>query len=451
VQPGRKANAVRITTFGNVDAWSHTQLRTCLAAAEAREGAELRGVLCADHHPGYSQPIGGVVAFRHHVSPSGVGYDIGCGNLAVKTNIRIETLTPDVPRVMDEVWARVSFGMGRKNPERVDHPVLDDIAKSPVPGQRSLGRLARNQLGTVGGGNHYVDLFSDEDGWVWIGVHFGSRGFGHRTCTGFLALAQHRAWDDKVPSGGMDAPPLLIDTRTELGIDYVAAMEIAGRYAYAGREWVVERVARILGATLTDTVHNHHNFAWRERHEGEDFWVIRKGATPAFPGQRGFVGGSMGEISVVLEGQESPMSARSLYSTVHGAGRVMSRTEAAGRVKQRTRWACTRRDCDGFLPIQTSRGTDGANPRCPTCGGKTQKHRTREVVKAGKIDWPSVQAGVRARGVELRGAGADEAPAVYKRLPEVLAAHGDTIRVLHTLQPVGVAMAGIDEFDPYKY
>jgi len=207
VQPGRKANAVRITTFGNVDAWSHTQLRTCLAAAEAREGAELRGVLCADHHPGYSQPIGGVVAFRHHVSPSGVGYDIGCGNLAVKTNIRIETLTPDVPRVMDEVWARVSFGMGRKNPERVDHPVLDDIAKSPVPGQRSLGRLARNQLGTVGGGNHYVDLFSDEDGWVWIGVHFGSRGFGHRTCTGFLALAQHRAWDDKVPSGAWTRRP----------------------------------------------------------------------------------------------------------------------------------------------------------------------------------------------------------------------------------------------------
>jgi tRNA-splicing ligase RtcB len=84
------------------------------------------------------------------------------------------------------------------------------------------------------------------------------------------------------------------------------------------------------------------------------------------------------------------------------------------------------------------------------CGAKTQKHRTREVVKAGKIDWPSVQVEVRARGVELRGAGADEAPEVYKRLPEVLAAHGDTIRVLHTLRPVGVAMARIEEFDPYK-
>jgi len=144
------------------------------------------------------------------------------------------------------------------------------------------------------------------------------------------------------------------------------------------------------------------------------------------------------------------MSARSLYSTVHGAGRVMSRTEAAGRVKRRTQWTCRRRDCDGSLPIRTPKSSDGANPRCPTCGGKTQKHRTRAVVRAGKVDWPSVQAEVRARGVELRGAGADEAPEVYKRLPVVLAAHGDTIRVLHTLQPVGVAMAGIEEFDPYK-
>lgn len=450
MQPGKKVSSVSIATFGYVDRWSHTQLRICLAAAEAREGRELRGVLCADHHPGYSQPIGGVVAYRHHVSPSGVGYDIACGNLAAKTNIRIDTLKPDLSRVMDEVWARISFGLGRKNPERVDHPVLDEIVHSPVSEQRRMASLAGSQLGTIGGGNHYVDLFADEDGWVWIGVHFGSRGFGHRTCTGFLALAQNRAWDDKVTGGGMDAPPVLIDTRTSLGTDYVAAMEIAGRYAYAGREWVVDRVARILGATLTDTVHNHHNFAWRERHDGEDFWVIRKGATPAFPGQRGFVGGSMGEVSVVLEGQESPASVRSLYSTVHGAGRVMSRTEAAGRVKRRTRWACTRRDCDGLLPIRTPRSPDGANPRCPTCGAKTQKHRTREVVRAGKVDWPSVQAEVRARGVELRGAGADEAPEVYKRLPEVLAAHGDTIRVLHTLQPIGVAMAGIEEFDPYK-
>jgi len=158
----------------------------------------------------------------------------------------------------------------------------------------------------------------------------------------------------------------------------------------------------------------------------------------------------MGETSVVLEGQESPASARSLYSTVHGAGRVMSRSQAAGRVKHRTQWACRQRGCAGALPIRTPRDVGGVNPRCPLCGAKTQKRRIREVVRAGKVDWATAQAEVRAYGVVLRGAGADEAPEVYKRLPDVLAAHGDTIRVLHQLSPIGVAMAGIDEFDPYR-
>ena len=439
-----------IQTFGTVDERSRQQLSTCLTAAEEREGRELLGVLCADHHPGYSQPIGGVLAHEHHISPSGVGYDIACGNMAARTNIRVGDLAGEVPGIMDEIWTRIRFGIGRTNTERVEHAVIDEIAASPITGQRQMVQLAANQLGTVGSGNHYVDLFRDDHGWVWIGVHFGSRGFGHKTCTGFLALAQHRAFTDTIKEGGMDRPPVLIDTRTPLGQDYIHAMEIAGRYAYAGREWVVQRVAQILGAEITESVHNHHNFAWRETHGGTDYWVIRKGATPAFPGQRGFVGGSMGENSVVLEGCESPLAAAALYSTVHGAGRVMSRTEAAGKVKRRTRWVCRQRDCDGSLPIQTPLRHDGSNPRCPTCGSKTRKRQTRQIERAGKVDWPSVQAQMLASGIELRGAGADEAPEVYKRLPDVLAAHGDTIRILHTLHPIGVAMAGIDECDPYR-
>lgn len=439
-----------IQTFGTVDERSRRQLRTCLATAEAREGRELLGVLCADHHPGYSQPIGGVVAYEHHISPSGVGYDIACGNMAARTNVRVADLAGEVPSIMDEIWTQISFGIGRKNPERVNHVVIDEIAASPIAAQRQMLPLAADQLGTVGSGNHYVDLFRDDHGWLWVGVHFGSRGFGHKTCTGFLALAQNRTFTDKSPEGGMNSPPVLIDTRTPLGQDYIQAMEIAGRYAYAGREWVVERVVRILGASITESVHNHHNFAWRETHGGTDYWVTRKGATPAFPGQRGFVGGSMGEISVVLEGCESPLAAAALYSTVHGAGRVMSRSEAAGRIKRRKRWACTQRDCDGSLPITAPRNHDGANPRCPKCGSKTQRHAIRETTRAGKVDWPSVQAEIRANGIELRGAAADEAPEVYKRLPDVLAAHGDTIRILHTLHPIGVAMAGGDEFAPYR-
>ncbi len=108
-------------------------------------------------------------------------------------------------------------------------------------------------------------------------------------------------------------------------------MELASRYSYAGREWVVERVRQIIGGAVTDTVHNHHNYAWRENHGGRDLWVVRKGATPARPGQRGFIGGLMGDDAVIVEGVESPEAKASLYSTVHGAGRMFGRKEGKRR------------------------------------------------------------------------------------------------------------------------
>jgi len=136
--------------------------------------------------------------------------------------------------------------------------------------------MARNQLGTVGSGNHYVDLFTDEEDRVWIGVHFGSRGLGHKTATHFLKAAG--------ASDGMDVEPCVLSTDSDLGAEYLEAMRLAGDYAYAGRDWVCGRVAQILGAPIVEEVHNHHNYAWREEHEGEQLWVVRKGATPAFPG-----------------------------------------------------------------------------------------------------------------------------------------------------------------------
>src|SRR5207245_1686332 len=135
-------------------------------------------------------------------------------------------------------------------------------------------------------------------------------------------------------------------TASDLGQAYVAAMDLAGRYAYAGRDVVVDRVLGLLGARAVDEVHNHHNFAFRERHFGQDVWIVRKGCTPAFPGQRGFVGASMGEASVVLEGEDTAEAAASLFTTVHGAGRAMSRNAAAGR--PRKRWVNNVRD-DGTL------------------------------------------------------------------------------------------------------
>jgi tRNA-splicing ligase RtcB len=262
--------------------------------------------------------------------------------------------------------------------------------------------MARQQLGTVGSGNHYVDLFTDEQDRVWIGVHFGSRGLGHKLATWFLEKAGAK--------DGMDVEPCVIPASTDLGEQYIVCMNLAGEYAYAGRDWVCQRVAKILGAEIQEEIHNHHNFAWRESHGGEDYWVVRKGATPAFPGQKGFVGGTMGETSVILEGIENESAKHSLYSTVHGAGRVMGRMEAKGKIDKKT----------------------GA------------------VLRPGKVSQQMMSEWVDRAGVELRGAGLDESPHCYKRLPEVLAEHGDSIRILHTLTPIGVAMAGANEFDPYK-
>jgi tRNA-splicing ligase RtcB len=427
-----------LTVIGDHEPRTVAQLARCV---EAEEGAF--GVLCADGHVGYSQPVGGAVAYREHVSVSGVGYDIGCGNKAVRTDLRRVDVAEDLPRLMDAIVGRISFGVGRHNDEPVGHPVLDAVRAADFAPQRGLHALAASQLGTVGAGNHYVDLFADEDDAVWVGVHFGSRGFGQRTASGFLALARGLAFDARAPEGEMDAPPTLLHAGSELGQAYVAAMTLAGDYAYAGRDVVVDRVLEILGARSTLAVHNHHNFAWRETHDGADYWVVRKGCTPAFPGQQGFVGSTMGEASVILEGADTPGARSAFYSTVHGAGRRLSRTQAAGRMG--TVYECTARDCDVRLSARAYR----AGGRCLR-HPKARMRKRRVRVKAGLVDFDRVRRDLRARGIELRGGAADEAPEAYKRLDAVLAEHGDTVRVLHRLQPLGVAMAGADTYDPYK-
>jgi tRNA-splicing ligase RtcB (3'-phosphate/5'-hydroxy nucleic acid ligase) len=438
-----------IKTFGTVDERSLEQLKRCMEAGDAEFG-----VLCADHHPGYSQPIGGGIAYEGYVSPSGVGYDIGCGNKAVQTELARSDLDAlgGVEAVMGEITRRISFGMGVPAAERTDHPVLDAIRKAEFAPQGKLAQLAESQLGTVGSGNHYVNLMADEQGRIWVGVHFGSRGFGHKTASGFLALAQGLPFGGRAQEGEMDSPPVLFEVGSELADAYVAAMELAGAYAYAGRDVVVSKVLEILGAEAIYEVHNHHNFAWREEHFGRAYWVIRKGCTPARPGQEGFVGGSMGDESVILAGVESDDNEQALYSTVHGAGRVMSRSKANGQIRRRKRYACRNRDCDRVFDLEdgSSAGVakTGVCPDHPESG--LMKVWVHEQVRPGLVDWPAVQRRLRAQGIVLVGGGADEAPEVYKRLPEVLAAHGRSVRVKHTLRPLGVAMAGREVHDPYK-
>ncbi|MFL5581650.1 MAG: RtcB family protein [Gemmatimonadaceae bacterium] len=396
--------------------------------------------LMADGHVGYVMPIGGVAAYREQLSVVGIGFDIACGNAAIRTNLTMERVagvsaaeaahdpravleSEPVRLLADEIQRTISFGVGRVNRDDdapTEHPLFLDDAWTLVPsanGYRdALWEKARGQLGTVGSGNHYVDVFYDDAGRIWVGVHFGSRGLGHTIASAFLAISQGLGWGERAREA-----EVLLDVRDGAGHDYWHLMELAGKYAYAGREWVARRVVEILGGREEELVHNHHNYAFRESIGGEELVVVRKGATPAYPGQLGFVGGSMGDDAVIVRGaavdpDESPELAETqraaLYSTVHGAGRVMSRTEAAGKKKG---WG-----------------------------------RKARVVKPGKVSPEMMQQWVTRKGVVLRGGGLDESPHAYRRLPDVLGAQGDTVEVLHTLHPLIVVMAGENEFDPYK-
>ncbi|NLG62665.1 MAG: RtcB family protein [Candidatus Cloacimonetes bacterium] len=418
--------------FGQHDENTIQQLRRV-------EQSAIRAALMADGHVGYVMPIGGVAAYRNKVSVVGVGFDIACGNAAIRTDLTVEQLSglsveelrrdPSrtwqnrrLGRIADEIRSTISFGIGRTNradDAPVDDPLFESDAWSLVPHEHRGGLMekARDQLGTVGSGNHYVDIFHDDDGVIWVGVHFGSRGFGHTVASSFLALSQGGRWGDR----GSETE-ILLPLDAPLGHDYWHLMELAGRYAYVGREWVARKVVDLIGGTEQELVHNHHNFAWRETHEIDgvptEVIVVRKGATPAFPGQKGFIGGSMADDAVIVRGavptDESDellaLQKEALFSTVHGAGRVMSRTAAAGR----------------------------------------RNRRTGRVISEGRVTPEMMESRLRKKGVVLRGGGLDESPQVYRRLRDVLDAQGPTIEVLHTLHPLIVVMAGPDVRDPYR-
>ena len=381
-----------LVTFGEHDERTLQQMHTCMAV-----GNVVAAVACADGHVGYAQPVGGVVAYDDNISISGVGFDIACGNYAVKTNIPFGAVKNRVLPLLTDISRRVSFGLGRTHKKnRIEHPIFDDGDVWRDAEVEHLRQLAESQMLTCGTSNHYVDLMYEvtdgdlDQAPVWIGVHFGSRGMGFKSTMQYLNRAGGKE--------GMYIAPTVLKARSEIGQRYIAAMQLAGRYAYANREAVIKEIRGILGAREVEAVHNHHNFAWQEEHAGRDLWVVRKGATPAFPGQRGFIGGSMGDDAVIVEGVDSEKSRSALYSTVHGAGRIMSRNQA--------HQSFTRHQMDAWL---------------------------------------------KERGVTLVGGDVDESPMAYRRLDDVLKFHEGTIKIIHRLHPFGVLMATKDDRkrDPY--
>ena len=387
--------------YGEHDERTVSQMWRCMGV-----GSVAGGVLCADGHLGYAQPVGGVIAYEDHVSISGVGFDIACGNMAARINLKYEDIKDRVPVIANDIGKRISFGLGRSNPKPIDHAVFD----SPLWEDAGVGHLkemARAQLGTVGSGNHYVDLFEDEDGYVWIGVHFGSRGLGHKSATHYLKLAGGK--------DGMDVAPTVAACRLASSAQrYLAAMTLAGEYAYAGREWVVEQVRL-------------HPLRQGHRHRAQPPQLRLAGA----PRRARAVGGAQGRDAGVSR-----------------PARLCRRLD--GRQRRHPLGHRERgRRAEPVLDRARRRPRDVAHPGARPLGegpGKTGKR----VRQQGRVRHDEMQAWLREKGVHLVGGDLDEAPQAYRRLPDVLAHHAGTIKIEHTLRPFIVVMAGADVFDPFK-
>jgi tRNA-splicing ligase RtcB len=353
-----------------------------------------------DVHAGIGATVGSVIACDRAVIPAAVGVDIGCGMMAVKTSLRAEQLPDDLRPLRLAIEAAVPHGRtdrGGKN-DRGAHgepPARTAAAWAELePGyaqilakHQSAGNAMRvHQLGTLGTGNHFIELCLDEAGAVWVMLHSGSRGVGNRIGSYFIeqAKAEMRRWFIHLP----DADLAYLPQGSELFDDYVHAVEWAQRYARVNRELMMQATIDALRASdlLPDftahleAVNCHHNYVSREHHYGANVIVTRKGAVRARAGELGIIPGSMGAKSFIVRGKGNP---ESFTSCSHGAGRAMSRNKA------------------------------------------------KKVFSLA--DHAAATAGVECRKDE---AVIDETPGAYKAIDDVMAAQADLVEIVHTLKQV---------------
>lgn len=356
----------------------------------SRLPVSIRGALMPDAHPGYGLPIGGVLATDNAVIPYAVGVDIACRMRLSVLDLPVGSLDDQREMLGGILQSETRFGIGSTFATPLDHKVIDaDWAATPVT--RRLRDKAWSQLGTSGSGNHFVefglltlarpDLGVEAGTHVAILSHSGSRGAGATVADHYtkVAMAEH----PELPAEMKHLAWLDLDT--EAGREYWSAMELMGLYAAANHELIHANVVRALGAQVLASVENHHNFAWREVHDGREMIVHRKGATPAGEGVLGVIPGSMATPGFVVRGLGN---AESLRSASHGAGRTMSRKAA---------------------------------------------HRT--------FTWAEVERRIAEAGVTLLSAGLDENPGVYKDIHMVMAAQQDLVEVVARFDPRIVKMA----------
>ena len=284
-----------------------------------------------DVHAGMGMPIGGVLACVDAVIPNAVGVDIGCGMCAVKTNWRVEDISADVLRkqIMRGIRERIPLGMDHHK-ERQDESYLPqghDIDKLTVVKAQYIS--AQRQVGTLGGGNHFIELQRDEQGMLWIMIHSGSRNLGKQVGDHYnkLAVMLNERWHSVVkPELRLAFLPL----RTQEFNDYWAEMQYCVEFALCNRRLMMERIQEVIADTLPGIefepmINIAHNYAAWEHHYGKNVIVHRKGATLAREGIIGIIPGSQGTASYIVEGLGNPDS---FNSCSHGAGRLMSRTAA---------------------------------------------------------------------------------------------------------------------------
>ena len=284
-----------------------------------------------DVHGGMGMPIGGVLASKKVVVPNAVGVDIGCGMCAVKTNLKADEISRDVIRkeIMSGIRARIPLGMDHHKDlqDEAFMPQGHDIDKLHVVSKQYVS--ARRQVGTLGGGNHFIELQKDDEGYLWIMLHSGSRNLGKQVGDYYNKVAKelnamyHTAVD---PSWQMHFLPLGCKEFTA----YWKEMSYCVDFALCNRQLMMERIKEIIADTIPEVefepmINIAHNYAAWEHHYGEDVIVHRKGAVRARAGEVGIIPGSQGTSSYIVEGLGCP---ESFMSSSHGAGRLMSRTEA---------------------------------------------------------------------------------------------------------------------------
>jgi tRNA-splicing ligase RtcB len=352
------------------------------------------GALMPDAHQGYGLPIGGVLATRNAIIPYGVGVDIGCRMALSIFDIPEKHYFGKDSLYKRELIAHTKFGAGRdfKEGERSDHEVLDDPAFNEIDFLKKLHGKAYAQLGSSGGGNHFVEWgiieFADRDEglkiekgrYVALLTHSGSRGFGATIANHYTKLAKEIC---KLPKEAVNLAYL--DLSKAEGQEYWIAMNLAGDYASACHEVIHKKLTKAIGAKVLAKVENHHNFAWKEMLDGEAVIVHRKGATPAGADVMGIIPGSMTAPGFLVRGKGELSS---INSASHGAGRLMSRTKAIQNI-------------------------------------------TKSEMKAILKD----------HNVTLIGAGLDEAPMAYKDIYKVMAAQTELVDIIAKFEPKMVRMA----------